>query len=187
MELREKIQLIRKIAEPAKGLPKATLLALEVGSVVRLNKANNRLLMVEEVYNYQETNKKGERKKFTWKEYMLRDLNDFSICFLEIEDDDGLHAYLTGEKIAQGRFDVTPSKKAKKLNVEGLNHGVFYLEETCHSVFAGKNGDEHVLTLDYETDSGVMLGVEVWEDDNVEAYLYTEEKVNQIDIIAHAE
>lgn len=186
MELQEKIQLVRKIAPPTKGLPKSTLLGLKVGSVVRLNNLNNRLLMVEEVYDYQETNKKGERKKFTWKEYMLRDLNDFSICFLEIEDDDGLHAYLTGEKIAQGRFDVTPSKSAKKLNIEGLGHGLFYLEETCHSVFEGKNGEEHVLTLDYETDDGVMLGVEVWEDDKIEAYLYTEEKVSQIEVVAHA-
>tara|TARA_Y100001001_G_C7882003_1_gene265020 strand:- start:29 stop:583 length:555 start_codon:yes stop_codon:yes gene_type:complete len=184
MELREKINLVRQIAQPATGLPKSTLLNLMVGSVVRMDSS---LFMVEEAFNYTEANKHGDKKKFTWKEYMLRDLNDFSIRFLEVEDDDGLHAYLTGDKIAQGRLSETPSKNTKTLTVQGVSAGDFYLEEFCHAIFSGKKGDEQVLMLDYEADNGELLGVEVWEGGNCEAFLYTEVKTKHIEVIAHAE
>ena len=48
MELREKINLVRQIAQPATGLPKSTLLNLMVGSVVRMDSS---LFMVEEAFN----------------------------------------------------------------------------------------------------------------------------------------
>ena len=57
MELREKINLVRQIAQPATGLPKSTLLNLMVGSVVRMDSS---LFMVEEAFNYTEANKQGD-------------------------------------------------------------------------------------------------------------------------------
>lgn len=186
MELKEKISLARKIAPPATGLPKSTLLNLDVGSVVRINTLSQPLHMVEQVFEYTETNKHGEKKKFKWKEYMLRDLVNFSVSFLEVEDDDELLAYLTGEKVSQGRLSETPHKKLKQLRIEGASTGTLYLEEFCHAVFDGKRGEEQVLMLDYESDKGDMLGVEVWEGGNIEAFFYTEVNVKQIEVIAHA-
>ncbi len=187
MELKEKISLVREIAPPVSGMPKSTLLNLKVGSVVRINTLTNPLQMVEQVFEYTETNKHGQKKNFKWKEYMLRDLKDFTVSFLEVEDDDELLAYLTGEKVAQGRLSDTPHKGLKQLNIEGAPIGTLYLEEFSHAVFDGKNGEENVLMLDYESDDGQMFGVEVWEGGNIEAFFYTELKVKQIEVVSHAE
>lgn len=185
MELQEKLSLLRRVAPPTQGQPKATLLSLQVGSVVALTLPgkNKALFMVEEAYLYHETNKSGERKKYHWREYMLRNLHDFSTCFLEVEDDDGLAAYLTGEKIAQGRLGDVPGKDTKTLNVAG--YSPFYLDEFCRAVFEGKQGDEHVMLLDYENDDDILLGVEVWDNENCEAYLYSEISVSNIEVVAH--
>jgi|TARA_B110000196_G_C21115710_1_gene650392 hypothetical protein len=186
MELKEKISLVREIAPPVSGMPKSTLLNLKVGSVVRINTLTNPLQMVEQVFEYTETNKHGQKKNFKWKEYMLRDLKDFTVSFLEVEDDDELLAYLTGEKVAQGRLSDTPHKGLKQLNIEGAPIGTLYLEEFCHAVFDGKNGEEQVLMLDYESDNGDMFGVEVWEGGNIEAFFYKEVNVKNIEVISHA-
>ncbi len=184
MELAEKLDLVRGIAPAQQGLPKKSLLNLGVGSVIRANSFSQDMWMVERVYNYQETNQKGERKKYQWKEYMLRNLTDFSLRFLEVEDDDGLNAYITGDKVPQGKMSVSPDKSVKELSIRGISGGPFYQEEFCSAVFDGDNGDEHVLLLDYESDQGKMLGVEIWEDGNREAYFYQELKVRDIELIS---
>lgn len=184
MELREKIDLVRKIAAPASGVAKKTLLSLKVGSVLRLKGETSPLFMVDDIFDYTETNKHGDKKSFTWKEYSLVNLEDFTTRFLEIEDDDGLHAYLTGEKVPQGKLSEIPSAKTKSLRIGG-KHDEFYLDEVCHAAFSNKNGDEQVLMLDYETDSGILLGVEVWESGNCEAFIYSEVKTKDIEVIAH--
>jgi hypothetical protein len=184
MELAEKLDLVRGIAPAKTGLPKKSLLNLGVGSVIRAAAISQDLWMVERVYNYQETNQKGERKKYQWKEYMLRNLSDFSTRFFEVEDDDGLSAYITGDKVAQGKMSVAPNKSVKELSIRGVSDGPFYQEEFCSAVFDGDNGDEYVTLLDYESDNGKMLGVEIWEDGNCEAYFYEELKMKGIELIS---
>lgn len=186
MELSEKIKLLRLAGDPVRGVEQKTLLTLNVGSVLEIKTTNTHRFLVEEVYDYVETNKKGDLKSFAWREYMLRDLSDFSTCFLEVEDDDGLSVYLTTQKISQGRLSEIPDKTVKKLHVEGVDVGTLYLEETSTAVF-NKQGEEpeHVSLFDYESDSGEMLGVEVWEDGNCFAFFYIEINLTDIGINAH--
>ena len=182
MDLREKLTLINTIAPPVRGLTNSVLMELKTGSALAIG---GQQFVVEDSFLYTETNKKGVKKKFTWKEYQLRNLSTFEIVFLEVEDDDGLSAYLTLEKVAEGRISPSPGPSVKQIEVSGLGDGTFYLDETCYAVFDGKHGEENVVMLDYEDDHGTLLGVEIWDGDNGRAYTYKEVSVKPIEVIAH--
>tara|TARA_Y100000310_G_scaffold111852_2_gene110250 strand:- start:1014 stop:1574 length:561 start_codon:yes stop_codon:yes gene_type:complete len=184
MELREKLDLLRGVKTPTKGVAKSVLLSLDVGSVVSHGGTPH---IVKEVYDYVELKKGGKKGSFSWREYMLINLNNFETSFLEVEDDDGLSASLTIEKIPQGKLTPSPSWDLKSISIEGdKGSSPFYMEEKSKAVFSSiSSEEEEVILLDFESDDGKLLGVEVWENGNCEAFIYKEVPVNNLEVIAH--
>lgn len=188
MELREKISILRDIPAPTPGLSRDVLLSLSNGDALRINGQD---YSVRECLTYQELNKKGELKKFTWREYQLINLATFEEVYLEVEDDDGLAAYLTVAKIPSGKLSAERfDKSTKELTVSGLSE-LFYLDDHCSARLTVNSGrqqgeTEDVLLLDYESESGkTLLGVEVWEDGQCYAFTYKEVDLRNVEVLAH--
>jgi hypothetical protein len=185
MELRDKIQEVRKLLPPGNPVSKKEALKnLKVGSGVRIGVSSH---VVAAVYDYQEYSKKGNPKDFYWKEYRLVNLETFEDNFLEVEDDDGVSVYLTGEKVSAGRFVDNEKPGDKKLHIKGFGvASPFYLDETCHAKFSDGNTEEQVVSYDYEgDDERTLIGVEMWEDGNMKAYTYSEVDISKIEVFAH--
>lgn len=186
MELSEKIDIIRKLPLPVSGLPRNALLALNVNDGIKIR---GERFSVRKVLTYQEMSKKGKLKSFKWREYQLLNLTTFEDVFLEVEDDDGISAYLTEQKIQAGRID-TPGigPGSKQIEVVGFNE-TFYLDEVCFARFsddAKPDETEDVVLLDYESEDGsVLLGVEVWGEDQNSAYTYRQIGIAEVEVFAH--
>jgi hypothetical protein len=185
MILEEKLSLVRTLLPPAFGVNSETLLALKVGSGIRIKDA---LYVVKRALTYQEVSKKGNLKYFKWREYELVNLRTFETQYLEVEKDDRLCFYMTDKKVPCGMLSDLPDGKPRKLYVEGMDDAL-YLDEVCHARFsdnAKPEEHEQVTMLDYESKSGEkLLGVEVWGEGNCEAYFYSELDLQDMEIFAH--
>jgi hypothetical protein len=185
MELRDKIQEVRRLLPPGNPVSKKEALKdLKLGSGIRISSSS---YVVAAVYDYQEYSKKGNPKDFHWKEYRLVNLETFEDSFLEVEDDDGVSVYLTGEKVSVARFPDNEKPGDKKLHISGFGSASpFYLDEICHAKFSDGNSEEKVISYDYEgDDEHTLIGVEVWEDGNMKAYTYSEINLSTVEVFAH--
>lgn len=162
----------------ADGEAKSTdLLKLSIGQVVEVKGVK---YLITESYTYHELNKKGQRKKYTWREYQLTNPMTGDIVYLEVEKDDYLQAYLT---VGQLRKSAISS---------GLNHldevtvnGVDYeLEEECYveCVTDSTGEGERYMSYDYENARSETLAIEDW-DGSIEVYPYEEIELTDIIVI----
>lgn len=179
--MREKLDLLREIKAPVMSAPKKTLLSLNVGSVVNYKGTPH---LVHEVYDYNELKKNSKKTSYSWREYMLINMDTFETSFMEVEDDDGLSASLTVEKIPQGKLTPTPAWDLKEIRVRD-KAGLFFMEEKSKALFQSKSAEEEVMLLDFENDNGALLGIEVWENGNCEAFIYKEIPIKDLEVIAH--
>jgi hypothetical protein len=190
MDLSEKLSVIRGLAPPVSGLGKKALLALNIGSGVQL--PDGRRCVVDDVYNYEELDKQGNSKGFFWREYKLVCLANFDELYLEVEDDDGIAAYLTKESVAGGRITPDPEGLPREIGVRFSSGDVtMYLEEKGYARFTRQSTPDApaatVTTLDYESeDERTLLGVELWGD-SCEAFVYEEVAVKRLGVFAHKE
>jgi hypothetical protein len=176
INLAEKLELISTILPPNPGQPKRNLLTLEPGNVIEIGKAQ---YLVEEAYVCTETNKEFKPKKYTWREYKLRDLKHFEIYFLEVEDDDKIELYITSERVSDRVVYPDDFKTAI------VGDTMFHREEVTYGIFSGPKGEETFICHDYESDDGQMLSIEQWNGDdvNTQAYFYKEVKLGTVEIL----
>lgn len=182
MELHEKISLIRNIPAPLKEAGRESLLNLNFGSTVKLRGST---FIVDKVIEFNETTKKGNLRHNSWNKFRLVDLESFSISFLEIENKEQIIVSLTTEKVAKGRFHNNPSLTTKQLTVDSFP-GIFYLDETH---WARRSESEivdfdKVTILNYEGCNGVLLRVEVSEDEDISAHTYERIDLEDIEVTA---
>lgn len=196
MRFNDKLHHIRTINKPVSNeeLSKGhfpLLLDMNKGDVVRLEGVQY-LVSDKLMFNFIPEGKKKGEGFGKWNEYRLINLEDFEVCYLEVEDDDGDHlCNLTVESIPQGRIQEVARGFASdrkngapnKLMIDGLNDS-YYLDEAYSAIAKDGNGKENPVTMfDYESEKGDLISIEQWSDGkNYRVYRYRPVELRNLEV-----
>jgi len=173
-EYSKRFDAIRKLKNviPQSERHNYNLLQVEKGGFFRLG---GRLYLVQDIYTYEERNKKG-KVTWQWQELELYDIENGMVKYLELEDDDGLEITLSNSEVKIRELH-TNFKNILSIvdNEEGhikYKDVSYYYEDDSKAYFI-KSGKEQVVTLyEFESDENEYITVEAWgnEADEYEVY-----------------
>ena len=143
---------------------------------------DNKLFYVDEKITYEE--KKGSKVVDTWNEFELISLQENAkVCFLEIEEDDGINLYFTENLLKLRELNIKKSDISSIISNESsvfLNGSEFYYEDDYTAYIKGKN--EIVKIVEFESDYATYLTIEQYEDGETRAY--SSKRVNNIEVVS---
>ena len=161
-------KLIRELVNPIekKNQKKNDMLKIKSGSFIE---HNDRLFYVKEKVTYEE--RKGSKVVDSWNEFELQSIQEKGKSyFCEIEEDDGLKIYFSGEMIKLRELGINKSSLKQIVENESsisYNNNKFYYDD--HYTAFIKKTNEIVKFVELESDNN-YLTVEEYEDGETRAY-----------------
>mgnify|MGYP000191405845 CR=1 FL=1 len=142
-----------------------SLLQVEKGGFFRLS---DRLYHVQDIYTYEERNKKG-KTTWQWQELELYDIENGTIKYLELEDDDGLEITLSNSEI---KIRELHTSFKNILSIVDDEEGYvqykdvsYYYEDDSKAYFIKSDKEQIVKLYEFESDNKEYITVEAWGDE----------------------
>jgi len=142
-----------------------SLLQVEKGGFFRLS---DRLYHVQDIYTYEERNKKG-KTTWQWQELELYDIENGTIKYLELEDDDGLEITLSNSEI---KIRELHTSFKNILSIVDDEEGYvqykdvsYYYEDDSKAYFIKSDKEQIVKLYEFESDNKEYITVESWGDE----------------------
>jgi hypothetical protein len=179
--LDEQFKIIRQLKNPidANNQQKNDILKIKIGSFIE---HENKLFYIKDKITYEE--KKGSKVVDSWSEFELISLQENgAIYFCEIEEDDGLKIYFSGQMIKLRELNIRKGSIKRIIKNEDsvfYKSNEFYYDDDYTAFIQQTN--EAVKFVEFEDDYLNYLTVEEYEDGEMRAY--ASQLVSSVKVVA---